>query len=72
LDFDNSQLMAEVPLDFFFSFVKLMPDLSLCQELQERFSVCILGIRLRKMMKKSKISGAVVVAATIFNNFGGF
>jgi hypothetical protein len=49
-----------------------MPDLSLCQELQERFSVCILGIRLRKMMKESKISGAVVVAATIFDNFWGF
>jgi hypothetical protein len=36
-----------------------------------RFSVCILRTKSREMMNESKISGAVVMAAIIFDSFWG-
>jgi len=66
LEFRINQLGTQVPLEFFF-LLNLVLDLSLCQERQEgnkRFNVCILGTRTREKMNESRISRAVVVAAS--------
>jgi len=57
----------------FFIFMNLALDLLLCQEGQDknmRSSVCILRTRIREMMNESRISGAVVVAASSFTVWG--
>jgi len=53
--------------------MNLTLDLPLCQEHQEeieRSSICILGTKTREMMNESRISGAVVVAASFLTLWG--